>query len=209
MILKSIANCSNRQLINAVLILFAVFLPAIVYHYFDPGFSFFVAPILIAEAGVCALIAWLIFKLLRFPYWLRHSLLITASLIFSYPIGKDLHHTYTAEGRFERLLLNPVPDSVRFIDSGGHVAMAGGEEWITFTIKQSDFHRILRAGSFKEFDPSSRAADSLENGLIRHAKKIGIDPVDAYKSGGEDGGSFLFLVTNEDKSKALLYRFRL
>jgi len=183
--------------------------PAAVYSVFDPGFSIFVAPFIYLFTCFCSLVLWFLLKLCKCPERFRDIIVVLSLVLFSVYIGISVHHTYTAAGRFERLLTDPIPKSVRFIDSEGQVGMAGGYEIIVFSISPFDLDNLLQAQNFKPYD-LQLDDNPLDKQAVLRARSYKIDPDFTYKSGEESGeGSFLMLLANKSKDKVFLYRCRM
>ncbi|MDD5704343.1 MAG: hypothetical protein PHR35_00340 [Kiritimatiellae bacterium] len=180
--------------------------PGAVYSLFDPGFAFFAAPVFFIQAAVCTLVLWFLLKVCRCPEWVRYALIVIGITAWSIHLGVSTHYTYTGAGRFERLLLDPIPESVKIIDDHGYVAMAGGYEIIVFSIDPLDFNKVLANREFKPYEIDPKRTDSLEQKIIDQARGYDIEPVHIYKTGDD---SFLLLIANETQNKVFLYRFRL
>jgi hypothetical protein len=185
----------------------AICLPAVTYGLFDPGFVFFAAPFLLAATGVGSAVVWFVLRLFRCPARVRCGILLFLSLAGSACIGVDLHHTYTAAGRFERLLMAPIPQSVQFIDTRGCVSMAGGYEVVVFSVDPADFDRIVLTCKFEECPKHLWRWGGLEKGVLSDAQKYGISPGLAYKKG--ELGDFLLLLADPQRTRAYLYRDRM
>ena len=196
----------NRSSKSCLFITAASAAPAAVCSFFDPGFPFVIAPTLFLFTCICSLVAWFLLKWFRCPERTRFILVTVGIALWTIYTGIATHHTYTAAGRFERLLVEPVPKSVRFIDSKGAVGMAGGYELIVFTISPPDLDAVLKARDFKPYELDLSDQYAFDKRVTSLADGYQIDPVYAYKTGDE--GNFLILLTNKTKDKALLYRFR-
>ena len=144
-------------------------------------------------------------KIKKIKFVLLVLLLVNIVLGAAY-LGITTWYGNTAKGRFERLLLDPVPASVKFIDSHGCVSMAGGSEVIVFSIAPHDLDVVLLAGGFKPYGINTASVYSLEHQIALQARACGVEPVHAYKAGD---ASFLLLLTDAARTKAFLYRFRL
>ena len=181
--------------------------PAVVCVLLDPGFGFFLAPFLLLLTCVCALAAWFLLKLFRLPERARFFLVLGGIALWSVYIGYTEIHSNTAAGRFERLLVEPIPKSVRFLDSEGAIGMAGGHEIIVFAISPADLNAILKAKKFKPHELDSSRDQSYQRRLVAFAKRHQMEPFTAYRVGEEY--DFLIMLTNTNRDKALLYRDRL
>ena len=182
----------------------AICLPAAMWCIFDPGFAVFAAPIWLALAALGGAAVWVVLWMVRCPARVRPVILLSLSLGYSVDLGCDLHHGYTAAGRFERLLMNPIPQSVRFITAYGRLAMAGGEEVVVFTLDPDDFERIVRTCEFEKLRPDVWKEDSPVSRCVLDAQRHGIEPGHVYRKG--EMGDQLWLVANPEKTKAYLHR---
>jgi hypothetical protein len=185
----------------------AICLPTFPWCIFDPGFAFFAAPIWLGMAALAGGAIWVVLWLVRCPARVRAAILLSLSLGYSVHLGCGLHHTYTAPGRFERLLMDPIPQSVRFIATYGHLAMAGGEEVVVFTLDPDDFERIVRTCEFEELPPDKWKEDSFVPYCIQDAQGHGVEPGHVYWKG--EMGDRRFLIANPEKTKAYLHRLRM
>lgn len=185
----------------------AVCLPAVPWGIFDPGFAFFAAPIWVVLAAVVGAPVWIVLWMVRCPARVRSAILLLLSLGYSVHLSCGLHYTYTAPGRFERLLMEPIPQSVRFITAYGHLAMAGGEETVVFTLAPDDFEKVVRTCGFEELQPDAWKEDGLVLRCIPGAQEHGVEPGHVYARG--EMGNRLLLIATPEKTRAYLYHSRM
>ena len=85
--------------------------------------------------------------------------------------------------------------------------MAGGYEFVVFSIDPSDLETALRTRQFEEHELDFGNEDSRVHRVLLKAREYGIDPGHVYEE-RTDGG-YRLVVTNTEKTRALLYRYRL
>ena len=192
---------------NFWIIAFASLGPALPVLLLDPGFGLFVAPVCWGIMAVLCAALWFLLALFRCPKNARLLVILAGCVVLTVWFGFWAWHAQTAEGRLERLLVHPLPESVKPLHAESAIGMAGGYEVIAFSVAPSDLDDLISSCGFVAISYPPRDPGFERNRINAALKKIQIEPESAYRSGNDMDERFL--IVNAARDRAILFRSRM